>query len=178
MVDVAANELDSRYRVAILTVVVMLALTVLLIVLAYTGVLPDLPSGLDSPVNRGIIWITILVCGLGAVALRRTSFAAMRLSDIAAVKGVSELLGTLQKTTILVALIGGAISALGYILTAMTGDVTNMRNAGIVALAVLFYCFPRRAAWQRVVQATQPQSPPPPDSLSSSPAPPAKGTTA
>ncbi len=179
MTNVAANELDSRYRVALLAVVGMLALTALLIVLAYTDVLPTLPGSLNSTVNRGVIWITILFFGLGVVALRRTSFAAMRLRDIAAVKGVSELLATLQKTTILVALIGGVISVLGYILSAMTNDVTNMRNAGIIALAVLFYGFPRRSAWQRVVQATQPQAPPPPaDNLPSSSTSPAKGTTA
>lgn len=178
MVDVAADELDNRYRVALLTVVGMLALTVLLIVLAYTDVLPKLPSSLNNPPTRGTIWITILVCGLGVVALRRTSFAAIRLRDIAAVKGVSQLLATLQKTTMLVALIGGLIALLGYLLAAMTDDATNMRNAGIIALAVLFYCFPRRSAWQRVVQVTQPQAPPPPaDNLSSSTSP-AKGTTA
>ncbi|CAN5115706.1 hypothetical protein BH18ACI2_BH18ACI2_13150 [soil metagenome] len=179
MVNVAANELDSRYRVALLAVVGMLVLTALLIVLAYTDVLPALPSSLVNAASYGAIWITILFCGLGAVALRRTAFAAMRLRDIAAVKGVSELLTTLQKTTILVALIGGVISVLGYILTAMTNDVTNMRNAGIIALAVLFYGFPRRSAWQRVVQATQPPVPPPPaDNLPSSSTSPAKGTIA
>ncbi len=178
MVNVAANELDSRYRVALLSVVGMLVLTALLIVLAYTDVLPALPGSLNSTVNRGVIWITILFFGLGVVALRRTSFAAMRLRDIAAVKGVSELLATLQKTTILVALIGGVISVLGYILSAMTGDATNMRNAGIIALAVLFYGFPRRSAWHRVVQATQPQAPPTSDNHPSSSTSPAKGTTA
>lgn len=176
MTDVAGSELDSRHRIAAAAVIGMLLLDVLLVVLAYTGVLPSLPAGLVNAATYGAIWITILVCGLGAVALRRTAFADLRLRDIAAVKGLSELLATLQKTTLLVALIGGIIAALGYVLTAMTGDVTNMRNAGVIALAVLFYAYPRRSAWRRVVQATQPQQPPP-DNFSSS-APPAKGTAA
>lgn len=173
MSEVVTNELDGRYRIAVLTVSGMLALTVLLVALAYSGVLPSLPSGLVSPVNYGIIWVTILILGLGAIALRRTRFAAMRLQDIAALKGVSELLATLQTTTMLVALIGGAISILGYVLTAMYRDVTNMRNAGVIAVAVLLYGYPRRSAWRRVVAAADSQ-PPGGDGA----APPAKGTPA
>ena len=103
------------------------------------------------------LWIAILVFGLGAFVIRRTKFAAMRLKDIAAVKGVSALLKTLQDTTIQVATIGGAIALMGFIITIMTSedgksaDWTNMLRAGGVAAIVLIYCYPFRDAWQRVV---------------------------
>ncbi len=173
MGETVSNELDARHRIAVLTVSAMLALTVLLTALAFAGVLPTLPSGLRSPVNYGIIWVVILFLGLGAVALRRAKFTAIRLQDIAALKGVSALLATLQKTTMRVALLGGAISILGYMLTAMYNDVSNMRNAAIIAVAVLFYCYPRRSAWQRVVASTRQ-----PADEAGSAAPPAKGTPA
>jgi len=97
------------------------------------------------------LWIAILVFGLGAFVLRRTKFSAMRLKDIAAIKGMSGLLQTLQKTTIQVASIGGAIALMGFMLTILTGDWTNMLRSGGVAAIVLFYCYPFRSAWERVV---------------------------
>lgn len=104
----------------------------------------------DPSIIMGL-WIAILVFGLGAFALRRTKFAALRLKDIAAVKGVSALLKTLQDTTIQVAAIGEAIALMGFMITILTGDWTNMLRAGGVAAIVLIYCYPFRAAWQRVV---------------------------
>jgi hypothetical protein len=75
----------------------------------------------------------------------------MRLTDIAAVKGISALLKTLQDTTIQVASIGGAIALMGFVITILTADWTNMLRAGGVAAIVLIYCYPFRGAWQRVV---------------------------
>ena len=97
------------------------------------------------------LWISILVFGLGAFVLRRTKFSALRLKDIAAVKGTSALLKTLQDTTIQVASIGGAIALMGFMVTILTGDWTNMLRGAGVAGIVLIYGFPFRSAWQRVV---------------------------
>ncbi len=97
------------------------------------------------------LWIAILVFGLGAFVVRRTKFAAMRLKDVAAVKGVSGLLKTLQDTTIQVASIGGAIALMGFVITILKGDWTDMLRAGGVAAIVLVYCYPFRSAWERVV---------------------------
>ena len=97
------------------------------------------------------LWIAILVFGLGAFVVRRTKFAAMRLQDIAAVQGVSGLLKTLQDTTIQVASIGGAIALMGFMITILRGDWTDMLRAGGVAAIVLVYSYPFRSAWQRVV---------------------------
>jgi len=97
------------------------------------------------------LWIAILVFGLGAFVLRRTKFAALRLKDIAAVKGPSGLLKTLQDTTIQCASIGGAIALMGFIITIRTGDWTDMLRATGVAVIVLIYCYPFRSAWQRTL---------------------------
>jgi hypothetical protein len=75
------------------------------------------------------LWIAILVFGLGAFVLRRTRFAAMRLKDIAALKGMSGLLKSLHDTTIQIAFIGGAIALMGFIVTILTGDWTSMLRA-------------------------------------------------
>lgn len=143
------DELSRRYRKTSMVVVAFLVLDVGLVVLAFFASNSIYRAGDRSIV--GGLWIAILVFGLGAFVIRRTRFAAMRLTDIAAVKGVSALLKTLQDTTIQVAAIGGAIALMGFVITILTADWTNMLRAGGVAAIVLIYCYPFRGAWQRVV---------------------------
>jgi hypothetical protein len=37
----------------------------------------------------------------------------------------------------------------------LTGEPWDMLRAGGVALVVLLYCYPRKSAWQRVVQGIE-----------------------
>jgi len=143
------DELSRRFRKASMVVGAFLVLDVVLVIIAFLA-----SNSLHRPGDPSIVmalWIAILIFGLGAFVLRRTKFAALRLKDIAAVKGVSALLETLQDTTIQVASIGGAIALMGFIIVILTGDWTNMLRAGGVAAIVLIYCYPFRTAWQRVV---------------------------
>ena len=176
MAENVEAELQRRYRSAVGAVTAMFALTALLVVLAFAGVLPHLPSSLYNATLYGTLWIIVLFLGLGAIVLRRARFNAVRLEAIASLRGSLGVLITLQRTTVIVALIGGAIALLGFLLTLLTNNIMrnatdNMRNAAVIAIAVLFYCYPRRTAWLRVIAATQP-----PDGLAAEP--PAKGSTA
>lgn len=152
------NELARRYRAAALTVGGFVLLALLLLAIAYFGA-----QFIYRPGDPGIVmglWIAILVFGLGAFVLRRTKFAAMRLKDIAALKGPSGLLKTLQDTTIQCASIGGAIALMGFIITIRTGDWTDMLRAAGVSLIVLIYCYPFRSAWQRALVQLAPEQQP------------------
>jgi len=143
------NELLRRHRTSTLVVAVFLILDFVLLAIAFFA-----SDWIFRPGDSGIVmglWIAILVFGLGAFVVRRTKFAAMRLQDVAAVKGVSGLLKTLQDTTIQVASIGGAIALMGFMITILRGDWTDMLRAGGVAAIVLVYSYPFRSAWQRVV---------------------------
>ena len=143
------NELVRRHRTSTLVVAGFLILDIVLLAIAFFA-----SDRIFRPGDPGIVmglWIAILVFGLGAFVVRRTKFAAMRLKDVAAVKGVSGLLKTLQDTTIQVASIGGAIALMGFMITILRGDWTDMLRAGGVAAIVLVYCYPFRSAWQRVV---------------------------
>jgi hypothetical protein len=142
------NELAQRHRQASLVVIGFLAFTLILVAIAFWA-LRGIPRGDQSLVMP--LWITILVFGLGALVLRRTRFAAMRLKDIAAVKGTSALLKTLQKTTIQIACIGGAVAVMGFVIAIRTGDWLDMLRAGGVAVIVLIYSFPIKSSWQRAV---------------------------
>src|SRR5712692_6157110 len=118
------NELAQRHRSAQIVILGFLGLTLALLLVARFGARFIYRHG-DPSVVMGL-WIAILVFGLGALVLRRTRFAAMRLKDIAAVRGVSGLLKTLQNTTIQVASIGGAIALMGFMITILRGDWTDM----------------------------------------------------
>ena len=149
------NELVRRHRVAAMITRAFIVLTVALIAVAFTGRAPVIGEGPTDPMLVGFISITIVVLGVGAVTLRRTRFTAMRLQDVAAVRGISALLATLQNTTIQISLMGVVIAILGFILMMRTRDNSYMVFIGVAALAVLIYCYPRRAAWQRVVHGIQ-----------------------
>ena len=147
------NELTRRHRTATLVVAGFLVLDIALVAIAFFAIDRIFRPG-DPARDAGLVmglWIAVLVFGLGAFVIRRTKFAAMRLKDVAAVKGLSGLLKTLQDTTMQVACIGGAVALMGFVITILTGDWTNMLRAGGVSAIVLIYCFPFRSAWERVV---------------------------
>jgi len=144
------NELSRRHRTATIFIVSFLVLDAALLALAYFAAEKIFRPN-DPSIVMGL-WIAILVFGLGAFVLRRTRFAAMRLKDIAALKGTSGLLKSLQDTTIQIAFIGGAIALMGFIVTILTGDWTSMLRASGVSAIVLIYGYPFRSAWERVAR--------------------------
>jgi hypothetical protein len=131
-------------------IVGFLALDLALLVLAYFAA-EKLFRPNDPSLIMGL-WIAILVFGLGAFVLRRTRFAAMRLKDIAALKGMSGLLKSLHDTTVQIAFIGGAIALMGFIVTILSGEWTSMLRAAGVSAIVLIYGYPFRSAWERVAR--------------------------
>ena len=145
----AQAELIRRHRTTVLTVHALLALTVALSVAAFLG-RTHFRQLVNPPLDMALR-ITILIFGLGSVVLRRTRFSAMRLQDIAALRGIPGLLGTLQKTTLQVALLGGVIALFGFSATLMTGNDFYSYGAGLVGLVVLLYCYPTRSSWQQAV---------------------------
>jgi hypothetical protein len=143
------NELAQRHRTALLVVLGFLVLTLILAAIAFWAV-----RSVTHPGDPGLVmtlWIAILIFGLGALVLRRTRFAATRLKDIAAVRGASALLKTLQSTTIQIACLGGAIALMGFVITLRTGDWLDMLRAAGVAVIVLIYGYPIKRAWQSAV---------------------------
>jgi hypothetical protein len=146
-------ELARRHRMAAMVVGALLGLTIALIAIAFVS-----SESLHRPGDPSLamaLWISILIFGLGSFVLRRTRFQSARLQDIAALRGMSGLLRTLQGTTIQIAFIGGAIALMGFMVMIMTGNKYDMLRAGGVAIIVLLYAYPQRAAWQRLLKAIE-----------------------
>lgn len=148
------SELVQRHKAAARTVRSLLIAVVLLCVLAFVS--KRFLTQQTNPSLHMAVLITILVLGLGAIAFRRTKFATMRLQDIAALRGASGLLITLQRTTLQIALIGATAAVVGFVATLLTGDDFYTYRAGLVAVAVLLYCYPVRSAWKKAVQRFSP----------------------
>jgi len=149
------TELERRHRKASTLVLAFVVLDLVLVVIAYFAADRLYRPGAPSTIMG--LWIAVLVFGLGAFVLRRTRFAAMRLKDIAALRGISGLLKTLQDTTIQIAFIGGAIALMGFIITILTGEWKDMLRAGGVSAIVLIYSYPFRSSWQRTVRTLAPE---------------------
>ncbi len=151
-VEGTQGELARRHAVAANVVKLVGVFTLLLMLVALSGFLPD--SVRFNPVAANALRFVVVFLGVGAIVFRRTRFSAMRLQDIAALRGASGLLETLQTTTVAVAVIAAVIAVLGLLISIMTGAGTDMLYFGVIAVAVLLYCYPRRAAWESVVRAT------------------------
>jgi hypothetical protein len=152
--DVQA-ELIRRHKSTATTILSLLVAVILLSVLAFVSqkfLVPRNSSSLDMTFR-----IIVPILGLGAIALRRTRLAKMRLQDIAALRGASGLLATLQKTALLMAIIGIAVALIGFVSTLMTAQVWYMYTAAVVAAAILlFYGYPLRPTWEQAVQRYSP----------------------
>jgi anaerobic C4-dicarboxylate transporter len=148
------SELKRRHKATATTVLALLIGVVLLCVLAFVS--KRFLTEKSQPSLEMAVLISILIFGLGAIAFRRTKFAAMRLQDIAALKGAMGLLITLQRTTLQVALIGTSTAVIGFAATLLTGDPSYTYRGGVVAVAVLLYCYPVRTSWERAVQRFSP----------------------
>ena len=143
-------ELMRRHKSTRTTILSLLVAVVLLSILAFVSQKFLKPR--SNPSLDMVVRISILILGLGAIALRRTQFAKMRLQDIAALRGASGLLITLQRTTLRVAMIGVLIAVIGFVSTLMTGAVVYTLQAGVVSLAVLLYGYPVRTSWEQAVR--------------------------
>jgi len=145
------SELTRRHKTTATTVVWLLIAVILLCVLAFVS-RKFLTLRVSPPLDIAVR-ISILIFGLGAIALRRTQFANMRLQDIAALQGSSGLLITLQRTTMRVAMIGILIAVLGFVATLVSGIPVYTYQAGVVAVAVLLYGYPVRSSWEQAIRS-------------------------
>ena len=152
-VEDTQGELARSHAAASNVVKLVGIFTLLLMLVAVSGVLSG--SVRFNPTSANTLRFVVVFLGVGAIVYRRTKFSAMRLQDVAGLRGAAGLLATLQTTTVAVALIGGLIALLGFVISVMTGFGSDMLYFGVIAVAVLAYCYPRRAAWHAVVRATE-----------------------
>ncbi len=150
-------ELEKCYRLTALIVGAPILLTlVLTIVLTVVNlfVFPRTESRL-SPETIQTLWIVIVFLAVGTFILRRMFFRWERLRDIALLKGVKGLLGTLQTNAIILAASAQMVFVIGLFVALWSGDGFDILRAGIVALILLAINFPRKSVWKKIVTSLE-----------------------
>ena len=103
--------------------------------------------------NLMALWVLIIFIAVGALVIRRLFNSWERLKNTKLLKGADGLLQTLQTNAILLGAISEFIAILGFIITIMSGSVSDMIRAEVVALITFLINFPRRSVWNRIVES-------------------------
>lgn len=142
-------ELNKRYRT---TVFIVLAQIFIVLILVFGGrfFVPAVPANLSDQ-DLTTLWVALLFIAVGSFILRRMFFNWERLKNIALLKGVSGLLGTMQRNSVLLTLFAVAVALLGLVISVFSGVSSDMYRAGAIALVVFLINFPRKKVWKTIV---------------------------
>jgi hypothetical protein len=78
-------------------------------------------------------------------------FTWERLKNVGILKGVSGVLGTLQRNSIILSVFGLLVGIIGFLLALFSGSGFDMLRAGAIALVVFLINFPRKKVWKTII---------------------------
>jgi hypothetical protein len=139
-----ANSYRTGVRIALIT-----GLSLLVFMLIARFISPDTTLPGSERLFRPI-FIAVIVLGVVAVAVRRFLMSQVMMAKVAP-RGVNALLGRLLATTIVCLAIAELVGVLGLIFYLLTGDYEYSWRLGVVSLLLMFYSFPRRGEWERII---------------------------
>lgn len=143
------KELEKRYRLTTLIVGAQIAFSVVLAILAWFG-LGNTDSSNGAQFSTAL-WILVLFVAIGTFLLRRILFKWERLKKIALSKGTPGIFSALQRSSILLGALAEAIAVIGFVISVINGNKTDVLRAVAVALIVFFINFPRKSVWEKIV---------------------------
>ena len=142
-------ELNKRYRTTAFIVLGEIFVVLFLIVAAW--LLQVKIQNALSEQDLTTIWVAVLFVAVGSFIMRRMFFNWERLKNIAILKGVSGLLGTLQRNSIILSIFGVAVAIIGFVISDFSGNSIDMLRAGAIALVVFLINFPRKKVWITII---------------------------
>lgn len=142
-------ELNKRYRTTVFIVLGQIFVVLFLIVAAWLFVSKIQINLSDQDFMT--LWVAVLFIAIGSFVMRRLFFSWERLKNVGLLKGVSGVLGTLQRNSIILSFFGVAVALLGFLITVFSGNSADMFRAGAIALVVFLINFPRKSIWKTVV---------------------------
>jgi hypothetical protein len=100
-----------------------------------------------------LLFITLVAfLALASTALRRTQFSHMRLQAVAGARGIDGLLSHLFTMTLISAAIAESIGILALLVSFFGGGQFYVIIFSVVGLVVALSSYPRRAAWEKIVE--------------------------
>ena len=142
-------ELNKRYRTTVFIVLGQIFVVLFLILAAWVFV-AKIRINL-SETDFTTLWVAVLFIAIGSFVMRRLFFSWERLKNVGLLKGVSGVLGTLQRNSVILSFFAVAVAVLGFLITAFSGSSADMFRAGAIALVVFLINFPRKKVWKTVV---------------------------
>lgn len=154
MLDLGGAREDLRPRLAIahrtaMLLIMSFAVSIGVYVAAgviLLGSVEKTPTVTPVPFYAGAV-----ILAIGSVVFRRSQMHRFRLEVVTLKRGPEALIKHFVTVTIVSAAIAEIIGVLGLIGTLLTGETDVVVRLGIVALAIIFYNYPRRAAWQHAI---------------------------
>lgn len=104
------------------------------------------PTITPVPFYAGAVFLA-----LGSVIFRRSQMHRFRLETVTLKRGPEGLIKHFVMVTLVSAAMAELVGVLGLIGTLLTGETDVVVRLGIVALAIIFYNYPRRGAWQHAI---------------------------
>ena len=142
-------ELNKRYRTTVFIVLGQIFVVLFLIAAAWFTV-TKIQINLSEQ-DFTTLWVAVLFIAVGSFILRRMFFNWERLKNIAILKGISGVLGTLQRNSIILSVFGVLVALLGFVISTFSGSSSDMFRAGAIALVVFLINFPRKKVWQTII---------------------------
>ena len=143
------TELEKRYRTTFFIILGQIFVVLILVLASWFGVFRGEANHSDQDFTTH--WVAVLFIAVGTFILRRMFFNWERLKNIAVLKGVSGLLRTLQRNSVILGVFALIVAVLGFVIASFSGNSSDMFRAGVIALVVFLINFPRKKVWKTIV---------------------------
>ena len=145
--------LNRRYRTTVF--IILAQIFVVLILIAASWLLVTKVETNLSDQDFTTLWVAVLFIAVGSLLMRRMFFNWERLKNIALLKGVQGVIGSLQRYSIILSVFGVLVALLGFVISTFSGSSSDMFRAGAIALVVFLINFPRKKVWRTIVANLQ-----------------------
>ena len=142
-------ELNKRYRTTVFFVLGQIFVVLVLIPVSVFLVSRNQFNNTETDFTA--LWVGVIFLAVGSFIMRRMFFNWERLKNIALLKGVSGLLGTLQRNSIMLGIFALLVAVLGLVITVLSGNTLDFVRALAVAIIVFLINFPRKKVWKTIV---------------------------
>ncbi len=144
------TELEKRYRTTVLIILAQIFVVLFLISAAFFWTF-RIETNLSEQ-DYLTLWVGVLFIALGGFILRRMFFNWERLKNISLLKGISGVLRTLQRNSIILSVFALLVGIIGFLISIFTGNDFDLLRAGSVALVVFLINFPRKKVWKTIIE--------------------------
>ena len=143
-------QVAAAHRTALM-IVMSLAMSVGVFIAAGLLLGPRVPET-KTTITPVPFYAMAIFFALGSIIFSRTQMHRIRLQAVALRRGPEGLIRHFVTTTIVSAALAEIIGVLGLVGSMLTGESDIVVRLGVVALAIIFYNYPRRGAWQKAVE--------------------------